>query len=73
MFSVIYILFSNTTRKLYRNNISASLYPMGCTGIWGIPTPSSTSSLKVYSAEINCIRGKQLKNRAKGIKEFLYY
>ena len=44
---------------------------MGCTGIWGIPTPSSTSSLKVYSAEINCIRGKQMKNRAKGIKEFL--
>lgn len=41
---------------------------MGCTGIWGIPTPSSTSSLKVYSIKINCIKGKQLKNLSKGYK-----
>ena len=44
---------------------------MGCTGIRGIPTPSSASSLKAYSAETNCIRGKQLRNLSKGYKRIL--
>ena len=66
------ILISYPTRTQYRNNTSASLHPMGCTGIWGIPTPSSTSSLKVYSAEIKCVKWKQLKTGARGIGNFFY-
>lgn len=34
------------------SNTSASRYPMGWTGILGIPTPSSTLYLKVYSGKI---------------------
>lgn len=33
----------------HRNNTSASWYPMGWTGIFGIPTPSFTLYRKVYS------------------------
>lgn len=69
---VEYILTSYTIRKTYRNNISASLYPIGCTGILGIPTPSLTSSLKVYSAETKWVNWEQLRILSKGYKEISF-